>query len=870
MKTISYLSIILLSYSSSILAEIVTDGSLGPTIQLTGPDHAITADFGQIHGPNLFHSFEQFTLNTGETATFSGPESIHSIINRVTGGQISKIDGTLKSTIPDADLYLLNPAGIFFGPQATLDISGAFYASTANTLKFTDGTNLATASVPNQLLTSSPPQAFGFIDNHSGTITINGNNNLLKVSSGNSLSLSSGNLLFQDSVLRIGQGQINLATSTQTAEILPTANDLQTTALSGQIHLQNSMIAVGSGEQSAIRIRTGQFQLENATLQANTLHDPAGKIDIKAQQIMAQAGSRFMSNTLGTGAGGQITIETTDLTYFSGENAAKNASGIVAQAGEGGGIAGHIHITTGDLHLDNGALLNATTLGTGQGGNLQITATGNITLSGIGSQGQGSSIAATTRGTENAGPAGTIQISAQHILLKDGAQIGSSTYGDGQGGLVNLSADHIEFIGEDQRGITSGIFASSSRGASGQGGTVEIAAQQLSLFNGANITANSLSTGQGGQINIKVRDLVQLSGLDQAGYGSYIMANASGREENAGSGGNILLKAGRLSLQNGAQIGTSTFGPGQGGRIEVFVSHQVQFMGLDRSEDQFASGLFSTSEGETSNAGQGGSIFLEAGELTIAQEGMINAATYGPAKGGDILVRAQQVRMYGGVITARSEQQGEAGQIAVHAGEPIILQNSAIKTSADSADGGNLAVTSPRYVYLIGSQITTSVSEEFGNGGNIILEPEFVVLDGSQIIARAKKGAGGNINIVTVGVYNFTGEPITEVINASSEMGVDGVVTISTPDNNAEEGLLVLSSNLLDISGLLDAPCALADSQSSFVLVGREGVPNAANDLIASGLSISQPLGMTDNSLSKKEVGLWILATTCHSKMVGS
>jgi filamentous hemagglutinin family protein len=71
--------------------------------------------------------------------TFTGPDSVKNVIGRVTGGEPSSIDGTLASTIPDADLYLLNPAGILFSPNARLDVKGSFHASTADELRLGDG-----------------------------------------------------------------------------------------------------------------------------------------------------------------------------------------------------------------------------------------------------------------------------------------------------------------------------------------------------------------------------------------------------------------------------------------------------------------------------------------------------------------------------------------------------------------------------------------------------------------------------------------------------------------------------------------------------------------------------------------------------------
>jgi filamentous hemagglutinin family protein len=112
-------------------AQITLDGSLGPRGPRTGPHYLIGANLGQIRGSNLFHSFEHFNVPTGGSATFTGPATIANILSRVTGGQPSSIDGLLRSEIAGANLYLLNPSGVLFGPNVSLDVSGSFHVGSS-------------------------------------------------------------------------------------------------------------------------------------------------------------------------------------------------------------------------------------------------------------------------------------------------------------------------------------------------------------------------------------------------------------------------------------------------------------------------------------------------------------------------------------------------------------------------------------------------------------------------------------------------------------------------------------------------------------------------------------------------------------------
>ena len=156
-------------------AAVITDGSLGAGVSLIGPNFAVPSSLGRLAGGNLFHSFSQFSLISGESATFSGPNSVHNILARVTGGSASSIDGLIHSTIPGANFYLLNPNGVMLGPHASVDVSGSFAVTTGDSIALSDGARFNARPGPaDALLTSAPPVAFGFLTANSGVISIQG------------------------------------------------------------------------------------------------------------------------------------------------------------------------------------------------------------------------------------------------------------------------------------------------------------------------------------------------------------------------------------------------------------------------------------------------------------------------------------------------------------------------------------------------------------------------------------------------------------------------------------------------------------------------------------------------------------------------
>src|SRR5712671_8197379 len=151
---------LLLLISVPVCAQVKTDGSLGARQTLSGPAFAIPASLGRQVGGNLFHSFSDFNIQAGESATFSGPTSVQNVLARVTGGSLSTINGTLRCDIAGANLYLMNPAGVVFGPGATLDVSGSFAVTSADYLRLgKSGRFNAAAGAAGEVLTSASPRA---------------------------------------------------------------------------------------------------------------------------------------------------------------------------------------------------------------------------------------------------------------------------------------------------------------------------------------------------------------------------------------------------------------------------------------------------------------------------------------------------------------------------------------------------------------------------------------------------------------------------------------------------------------------------------------------------------------------------------------
>ncbi len=233
MKSQLLLTIILLIISLSLNAEITTDGTLGSRANLPGPDYQIKADLGRQMGGNLFHSFQDFNLQSFESATFSGPDNVNNVIGRVTGGNPSNIDGLIRSTMPNADMYFLNPYGMMFGPNARLDVQGSFHASTADYLRLEDGGRFDARNPSDSLLTVAPIESFGFLTSSPTTLSFTGSS--LSVPTGETFSLIAGDINLHQTEILAPAGQINLASVAQSGEVVSTTEGVMVPLQGGVI-----------------------------------------------------------------------------------------------------------------------------------------------------------------------------------------------------------------------------------------------------------------------------------------------------------------------------------------------------------------------------------------------------------------------------------------------------------------------------------------------------------------------------------------------------------------------------------------------------------------------------------------------------------
>lgn len=536
--------LVMLLFSSSSFPDVVFDGSLGPKINLQGPQFEINANYGQLRGNNLFHSFQQFNLNHNEIATFSGPDTVINIIARVTGGE-SFIDGTVHSIIPQANLYLLNSKGFLLGKNAKLDLNGSFYLSTANQLYLTNeifSSQLDQSSV----LTSSPPSAFGFLDD--GTATIRIQESKLVVAKNKTLSILANDIDINGGRLRATSGRINLAAINENnLEIISHGFNINKEAQFGSITLQNnSTIDVGKQGTGDIYISGGQFLLHNkSAIVTNTeVGTNSGVIDINVDYLFLDKGANIESRAFDIDQqGNDIIINATETISLIEDSKIRTSSlSRKAQAGN----AGNIILNAKQLNLYDDTLISTTTYGPGSGGNINITAIENVNIS-------NAIIQASSKPSKidsNAGNAGQIIITANNLnLFGNNGKIDNNTLGAGQGGSIILNIT-------DKLNINDGLISADSLIGSGNAGSIRLNAAILEMNNG--IISTATNRARGGNITINSQTLLNLNN-------SRLTAKVNG---GFGNGGNIAIGNPRFFHMQDSSIKADASG-GNGGVILI-------------------------------------------------------------------------------------------------------------------------------------------------------------------------------------------------------------------------------------------------------------------------------------------------------------
>jgi filamentous hemagglutinin family protein len=788
---------------------------------------------GALRGSNLFHSFQQFNVDPGQQVFFANPVGVQNIFARVTGG-LSSIQGNLGVS-GLANLFLLNPAGVVFGPQATLDVRGAFVTSTASAVQFGNGVfrvdqpnapGLLTVQ-PSALVLSSPTGEINFQANQANRFY---GRDILFV--GNT-SFSSGTL-YADRV-QIGsaaQQPVGLtfdnnrisANFPENAGVLKLDNKSVIQIQQGEIRLNVDRLVLNNSEiggaygniaiaanqvslaQSG-RIVTGTFTAQNG-----------GDIDIQVRdRLEIDSNARILSTTGATGRTGNIKIIAPELTL-------SNRGNIAHFSTKGG--TGVIDIESKDIRLNQDAAITSAIYGDGAGADIRIKGD-RLSLE------NGSVIQNNTASTDLNSPGGSIRIDVRDVALF------------GVGNQFAYQTDELKLRQPSAIGSGTGVVFTDGRivGAA-PGGDVVFNVDRLSVRDRGLIAAGGAAGtyGQGGKLIINARESVEVVGTsnspDSLNNGlSIIRTEAFGN----GNSGELVITAPRVVIRDTGLVSSRAFyeSTGRGGNLTINAEDVT--VGGKAIGGLYPSAILSNSSG----SGDAGNLTINAKRLQV-DRGRIEASTDNSGLAGSIFLNAGFVKLNGGEILAVSNAQ-DGGNITFTGSDVLLLRNNAsIATRAGvnqlgRGSGGKISIDSSFLVGVPRENSFISANAYGGRGGQVKITAQSIL--GIEPLSRSQLELALNTTDLSQVNLSLLPSSITTISQLSPDLSGELAVQIFTPDPS--QGATQLPVDIVDPASQVAQVCPSASSKvqlGSLTQSGRGSLPPSPLEIV--GARVMAPLAM--------------------------
>ncbi len=610
----------------------------------------------------------------------------------------------------------------------------------------------------------------------------------------------------------------------------------------------------GNGRAGDVQVQAGNIQIrgfsplsDNPDLAALLLNSriasetsaagDGGNIQVSGDRINFQNGGqvRVLGAPNSTGNPGNIRVEVT------GRITAREAYAVnplipsgVSSLNFGAGNGGDITVIGQHLTLRNGGALFSFNQSSGQGGDLTVRMRGAIDARRTNPRTPvlSSALNASTFGSGNGGQ---ISVTAQRINIQDGAEIATYTLsqlnditfpgaGTGNAGNLDIRAKDITVQGTSPLTAARASVITSITLGQGNGGNVRVSAQRVRVLDAGSMATGVLPTlslfgtaipgagsGQGGNLQVNATESIEVIGtrdFENSDLGAYSFG--------AGDAGQVRVQTSFLLVQDGGTVATAAIGVGNAGRMTINAD-TIEVRGF-RNNDQ--------STGIRANA-------------TIPSAQFRRAYLAPPAPTGDtgtLQINTRHLSLIeGGEISVDHEGSGNAGRLSIRA-NILTNQGGDIRAATASGLGGQINLQVQDRLILRDQAQLTATAGGTGNGGNIAINsPLIVAIENSDIVANAERGRGGNIAIASQGIFGTAYRPqLTgqSDITASSQFNLAGSVTITTPNLDPTSALVELPEEVTDSSQRIATTCAASQS-NTFVMTGRGGRPETPRDLMA-------------------------------------
>ena len=628
----------------------------------------------------------------------------------------------------------------------------------------------------------------------------------------------------------IGDGG-NIQISATTLEILNGAQlQASTTGQgnAGRIDLNVEDRILFSGQSLAGKTRSSAF----STVEAGAVGN-GNEITIHTRRVEIRNGAALSTSTLGQGDAGRIYINATDrVSVIGGQGSHSATSGILSVVQKGAvGNANTIEIETDVLDVRAGAVLATSTDGDGHAGNIVIQADDRVIFDRKRPTDNADNASSTealvdvgsTVEEDGMDNGGDVMITTRRLEIRNGALLSTSTLGAGSAGQVRIEAhDRVIITGTSADGrFPSRVTTTVDLGAIGDGNTISIATEQLTIRDGALITASTNGTGRAGDITIQAPNIQ----LEQGRISTKI--NPEGVSEQPSQ---ITIDTRSLQLTDNSRITTRVAGTGNAGQITIQNANRVVL-----SDSNIVSRVIQNGNGD------GGNIRIQTGNLQMSDRATITAQSDVQLTGID---RTNRSSLRSALqSTDRSPMSppldGDAGNIFITVDEVLFLEDSDITSQAQDFAGGEITIRAGDIRLRGDGDIQTNVRGAAG-GGNIQLTANTILAFGdSDIVSSAAAGVGGDITLNTPAFFGAALQingPDHPDGNGRVDINATGTVNgvVTTPDVSfIQNGLNTLSDALIDPETLIANSCVARnqDGRSTFVITGTGGLRDRPGDL---------------------------------------
>ncbi|MEI2579678.1 S-layer family protein [Scytonema sp. PRP1] len=504
---------------------------------------------------------------------------------------------------------------------------------------------------------------------------------------------------------------------------------------------------------------------------------------------------------------------------------------LLQQALADASAGGSVQVHGNQVSLNDGSIILIQNQGQQQGGSISVNAAYSVNLSGHNST--DSLNGGLNSETIGNGHGADIAITAQQLVLQQGAVIIASSYGSGKTGNITVNADSkVQVIAfSPPNPINNSVIAATTSG-SGDGGDITLSTGQLTILNGGGIGTQVLpkSTGRGGDVTINARESTEVIGAAVLPEGITVSSVAA-ITTGDGNAGKVIINTPRLVAENGGSVSTSTIeAAGSAGSLIINATESVDVRGgvQQRISTPSVDGEFSY----LSLVGASGIVTL------LGTPEAVRGAS------GNVTINTSSLSVTNGAgIEVSNQGTGDAGNLQINAKSVVLDSGGAITAATASGEGGNIQLQ-VRDLLLIrrNSEITASASGT-GNGGNININTPFLVAvpnENSNISANSVNARGGNVTINTNGIFGFQFRPqgtlLSNITATGGNSALNGTVRINVENIIPTSGLVKLPSVLVDINALIANSCIARNSQKSrFIITGSGSLPTLPDELANSG-----------------------------------